>query len=402
MPSKLTCAALVGLAMSAPLAGCGSEAAGAGVAVRDSAGIQIVENGPIKELPPAFLISPTPRLDLGGAKDSPDHELDPRAPFLRAARLSDGGFAVSDWSTVKVFDANGRYVSTVGRSGDGPGEFRQLRAVCVAPGDTIIALGYAAPRVSVFDREGNHVRTFNVKDGYVEGSGCFEDGSLLIHSHARPNPESVLTPENAKVLDRINTVRLLAPDGSVLGIVGDFPAESGSLIFPTIANRVPYGDLVYVGNGQRPEIRVYTRKGALVRIIRWQQSLIPVTDELLKERVMAREPRGTPSSVGERRLEFFRGMPQPATIAAYFNLKVDDAGRIWVQDHPLNGPAHGWTVLDSTGRALGRVSLPEIPGARGIEFESASDHEVQLVWRDEENGFAHLTFHELGPVEGGK
>jgi hypothetical protein len=371
--------------------------------VRDSAGIQIVENGPIKELLPAFLISPTPRLDLGGAKDSPDHELDPRAPFLRAARLSDGGFVVSDWSAVKVFDANGRYVSTIGRAGDGPGEFRQLRAVCVAPGDTIVAIGYGAPRVSVFDRNGNHVRTFNVKDGYLEGSGCFEDGSLLIHSHARPNPESALPPENAEAFDRVNTVRLLAPDGSVLGVVGDFPAESGSLFFQTIANTVPHKDLVYVGNGQRPEIRVYTRTGVPVRIIRWQQTLIPVTDELLKERVMGSVPRGSPSSVGERRLEFARGRPQPATVPAYFEIQVDDAGRIWVEDHPIEGPAPWrWTVLDSTGRALGRVSLPAVPGARGIRLESVSDHEVQLVWRDEENGFAHLTFHAFGPAEGGK
>lgn len=403
MPPKRMRAVLVGLAMAVPLAGCGSEAGGSGVAVRDSAGIRIVENGPIRELPPAFLISPAPRLDLGGARDTPDEELDPRAPFLRAARLSDGGFAVSDWSAVKVFDANGRYLSTIGRPGDGPGEFRQLGAVCAAPGDTIVAIGYGAPRVSVFDRAGTHVRTFHVKDGSVERSGCFADGSLLIHSHARPDPESTLPPEKAAALDRVNTVSLLAPDGSVLGVLGDFPAESGSLFFQAVANTVPHGDRVYVGNGERPEIRVYTKTGALVRIIRWQQTRIPVTDELLKERAMGSVPRGSPSSVVERRIEFARSRPQPATVPAYFEILVDDAGRIWVEDHPIEGPAPWrWTVLDSAGRALGRVSLPAVPGARGIRLESVSRNEAQLVWRDSVNGFAHLTFHAVEPAEGGR
>jgi hypothetical protein len=146
MASKWMGAVLVILAMAVPLAGCGSEAKSAGLLVRDSAGVQIVENGPIKELPPAFLISPTPRMDLGGAKKSPDQELDPRAPFLDAARLSDGRYVVSDMSAVKVFDAKGRYVSTIGRSGDGPGEFRQLRATCVAHGDAIVSIGYTPHR----------------------------------------------------------------------------------------------------------------------------------------------------------------------------------------------------------------------------------------------------------------
>jgi hypothetical protein len=397
MPPKLTRTALVGLAMAALLAGCGAAAGEPGVVVRDSAGVQIVENGPIKELPPAFLISPTPRLDLGGAKKSPDQELDPRAPFLDAARLSDGRYVVSDMSAVKVFDAKGRYVSTIGRSGDGPGEFRQLRAVCVAPGDTIIAIGYGAPRVSVFDREGHFIRTFNVKDGRVEGSGCFEDGSLLIHSPSRPNPASALPPEGAKTLDLINTARRIGSDGRVLGVVGDVPSERPSLYIEQVANTVPHGRLLYVGDGDLPEIRVYAMDGKLARIIRWEQSRIPVTDELLREQVMGHAARGTPQSAIDQRLTRVRAMPQPAAVPAYYRIQVDAAGRIWVEDHPIESAApRPWTVFDSTGRALGHVLPPKIPGARFSEIPSVGLDEAVVAWRDEENGFAHLTFHALG------
>jgi hypothetical protein len=400
MAPKVTREALVGLTIGFLIAACGSESAGPREVVRDSAGIQIVENGPVKELPPAFLISPGPRLDLGGAKDSPDQELDPGAPFLNASRLSDGRLVVSDRSVVKVFDANGRYVSTIGRSGDGPGEFRELRAVCVAPGDTIIAIGNGAPRVSVFDRDGNHIRTFNVKDEYVEGSGCFEDGSLLIHSPARPNPESVLPPTSAEALDLINTVRRIGSDGGVLGAVGDVPSGTFSMYIEQVTNTVPHGRLLYVGNGDLPEVHVYTMGGKLVRIVRWEQPRIPVTDEVLKEQVVRSAGLGAPLSVIDQRLTRARTMPQPATVPAYFRIQVDAAGRIWVEDHPIeSAPPRPWTVFDSTGRALGRVVAPRISGARSSEIASVGRDEAVLTWRDEENGFAHVSIHALAPVK---
>jgi hypothetical protein len=303
-------------------------------------------------------------------------------------------------SAVKVFDAKGQYVSTIGRAGDGPGEFRQLQAVCVAPGDTIIAIGYGAPRVSVFDREGHFIRTFNVKDGRVEGSGCFEDGSMLIHSPSRPDPASALPSESAKTLDLINTVRRIGSDGTVLGVIGDVPSERPSLYIEQVANTVPYGRLLYVGDGDLPEIRVYTMGGKLVRIVRWQQSQIPVTDEVLKGQVMRSAPRGTPQSAIDQRLARARAMPQPATVPAYFRIQVDAAGRIWVEDHPIESAApRPWTVFDSTGGALGRVLPPKIPGARFSELPSVGQDEAVVAWRDEENGFAHLTFHALGPAE---
>ena len=128
--------------------------------IRDSAGVRIIEHRTIRDLPVAFRIAEKPTLDLGGLQDDLRAELDAGHPFHHAARLSDGRIIIADHSELRLFDTGGRILQVIGRRGQGPGEFGQLREVCVIPGDTIVASNYNNPRVSVFDRTGTHVRTF--------------------------------------------------------------------------------------------------------------------------------------------------------------------------------------------------------------------------------------------------
>ena len=52
------------------------------------------------------------------------------------------------------------------------------------------------------------------------------------------------------------------------------------------------------------------------------------------------------------------------------------------------------------GRPYGRRSAtPEIPGSIRGEIASIGENEVLIAWRDEEFGFAHLSFHALEPVK---
>ncbi len=380
------------------LVGCGSEDQERGAEPRDSAGVVIVENGAIDVLPEAFHISTAIVLDLGGMKANADHELNATAPFPDAVRMSDGRFVVVDNYDLKVFDAAGQYLFTIGRRGQGPGEFRQVRGACVAPGDTIIAI-HNGPRFSVFDRNGTHANTFTTGGSHVEASGCVYDGSVLVHSDARPNLASVLPREHGAVLDRLTTVHRLGKDGANLGMVGEFPAESANPFFQTVANTVPHRGHIYVGDGRLPEVRVHRLDGTLTRIIRWSAAPIPVTPELLVQRVRQSIPSDAPAGTFERRMERARTMPRPAIVPVYFRIEIDATGRLWVQDHPIGSTyPWPWTVFDSAGHALGPVSLPRLQGVTRIDIRSIGRDTVLLHWKDEESGFPHLTFHALEKV----
>jgi hypothetical protein len=122
----------------------------------------------------------------------------------------------------------------------------------------------------------------------------------------------------------------------------------------------------------------------------------PVTPDLLEAQVRGSVPSSAPVGQFENALARARAQPQPETAPVYFNIRVDAHDRIWVEDHPINATApRPWTVFDSTGRAMSRVQLPAIPGARWVELRSALRDTVLLYWRDDESGFPHLTLHAL-------
>jgi hypothetical protein len=63
--------------------------------------------------------------------------------------------------TIRVFSSSGRYLKSLGRRGDGPGEFRNARALVIRSG-SLWVLDYGNSRVTAFGLEASTVRTFQV------------------------------------------------------------------------------------------------------------------------------------------------------------------------------------------------------------------------------------------------
>ena len=77
-------------------------------------------------------------------------------------RTTDGRFVIADMTapTVRLYDRTGRFVREIGRSGEGPGEFRQPRPALFH--DTLVIHDGRLHRVSVMTLEGKVARTFAV------------------------------------------------------------------------------------------------------------------------------------------------------------------------------------------------------------------------------------------------
>src|SRR5690606_577141 len=80
----------------------------------------------------------------------------------------DGRIFVGDAQAreVRIFSTEGEFVGRLGRTGEGPGEFRHVDGIGAAPGGGIAVLDGVLSRVSVFDGDGAFRRMFRLARPY--------------------------------------------------------------------------------------------------------------------------------------------------------------------------------------------------------------------------------------------
>ncbi|MES2305270.1 MAG: hypothetical protein V4558_07170 [Gemmatimonadota bacterium] len=101
------------------------------------------------QAPPRWPVMATPVTSIGDASD------DERQELLRvggARRLSDGRVLVSNGKPheLRVYNAQGKFLSRIGRSGGGPGEFQGRIDILSVRGDTVVLFDQGSMRWSEF------------------------------------------------------------------------------------------------------------------------------------------------------------------------------------------------------------------------------------------------------------
>ena len=345
--------------------------------VRDSAGVQIVENGDVSRLPVLQVSQTDLRLDLGSAGDDTTQLL---YEVEGAHVLSDGRVVVANRGSheLRYYAGDGRFLYAAGRQGAGPGEFEYLAWSVRCGSDTILTYDIAHRRAQIFDAEGGFARGMR---GELPGgrtpygspqcwNGTFSvltwpQGGIELGYH-RPAQPLLTVDAEWNLIAEIDTLpgteRWDHPRGSSPAYFGKTPAHA---IGP---------DGIYAGSGDVPELRRFTPEGRLLGIARWRGVSVALTNVhigRLREIELARRPGPTT----ERALA---ETPYPDSLPAYQRFLMSLAGELWVQDYQSPGDSvQWWTVFAGDGRALRRVELP--PGF--YAFEIGGDY-VAGRWRD--------------------
>ena len=363
-------------------------------AARDSANVRVVENRIRGEVPVAFLLSPTPTVSFGGSSTDSLAEL---YSVSDAIRLPNGRFLVGVGGTarsIRMFDPAGRYLSTVARSGQGPGELpNTITSIVIVSRDTVAVA--SAPRVLLLDTEGRWLgsqmargNSLTVFGGGALVTGRGAGGGSTIRLIKRVGSDE--QPDTGVVLaaaPRTELVTLAVPaaDGQ--------PARTAFVIPPFVRSlsRAPTpSEGFVVGDGERFEIRVHDRSGVLRTIIRRDADLVirPADIDGFRTTVV-------PEYQGARRAPIERwlaGLEHPPTKPAFSSLTVDRAGRIWAETFVAGyGFPKSYSVFEPDGRLLGMVALD-----RGLEpYDIGADY--ILVGASDADGFRHLRVHTLTP-----
>jgi len=365
------------LALSPLLPGCGSvDSAAPGVTQRDSAGIIVVENPAGMEMDAGgWGVEDRPFLSIGsleGAEDTSLHDV------TGAHALSDGRVAILNAGSreIRIYDEAAALMRTIGRGGEGPGEFRYMSLGGVLPGDTMVVLDPALRRMSLVHPEAGVVRSARLDPEVSDNAtawGVFDNRTVLFGRGGT-------SADREGVYRGVETYRVSDLEGRLAGELGQKPGSEANHIpmtsystgEPVIITRVLYfarqglpvasGDRFYFGSQDRFEIEAMDSQGTLLRLIRVMEDPVPLTRELWDTYVENRIRTVARDADHERRMR--RSMEEnsqhlPPSFPAHGALKVDALGYLWVEEYRVPGEeTHVWSVFDREGVRRARVTLP--------------------------------------------
>lgn len=349
----------------------------------DSLGVQIVESDPTSS-DATCTISEEPTLVIG------DDETDERQWFSSiqgAGRLADGSIVAVDRVTaeVRVYDETGRHLKSMGRKGEGPGEFDDPFQLWVAAADTLWVGDASAPwSYNLFTAQGEFVRKVTLTPMFLTESfngGVLDNGHSVNSRSKRAQREDFTNPDTL-------LVQVHDPDGNLVGTLARMPDRARGILeevpdfrlfplFQSFALADAEGTTIALAHGRETEVRVLDDRFNLRTIIRWLEPDREVTGadaRAWREDYTTR--RNQPASLPWSRFDDARvstNRPVADLFPAVARVMVGRDGRIWVRQFDRPRERRGWLGFSPEGEFL--CHLAPLPGS---EWEFGDDHVLLL------------------------
>jgi len=284
---------------------------------------------------------------------------------IRAGALGPHGIYVLDGSfdEVRVFDEAGGHVMSLGREGDGPGEFRNPTELMVGLDSTITVWDRSLRRLTVFGHGGDVIRTASVQQNFLNPglATVADDGSFVISDFRYP--QSGLSERG------VGEIVLTAYSGD-----GEFLDTLAALTGPYVSGvdglGIPFASPDLVGSARdgvwvlRVDSTLAVRlsiDGDTLGTVSWESPARDVTDADLDARGefesgVIRDPDARAARMRRLRQPGFAVDRHPTAT----RIKTDGVGRVWIveRENLENISSPTWLVFGASGRVAGRWEEP--------------------------------------------
>jgi hypothetical protein len=283
--------------------------------------------------------------------------------------------------TIRVYDSEGRGQREIGRRGPGPGEFDRVYTIGFLA-DTLYAIDLGHRRILYFSREGELLRSSNVRPPPVSPPffpsmpfAVFPDGSMAIGTAFPANiPAQDLrrvpqlrVDRTGEVLDTVTWIgyertgrranyqeRPLSVGSPLSDDAFAMFSEDGALV-ATIDRTVAAGagpasfGITLTGAGGDT---LYSRRYDYVPV----PVATTVIDSIVAER--ANVVAGAFEDPREAAPFVRSAMFLPAYFPPVSTVRFGDGGELWVRREDLSGRDQTWMVLDASGELIADATLP--------------------------------------------
>ncbi len=341
-------------------------------------------------------------LRVGTLDGAPEYQFNQLSGF---AVTPAGGFLVFDGSvpSLREFTAEGRYVRTLGRPGNGPGEYRDNLGIAVLGDGTVLQYDVGNTRINRYTSSGEVLPAWPAPGQLYSGDALVTDSADRVYTtflRGEPKPD----------VDWDIVYLMYAHEGSIIDTV-EAPYTPGA----TASNQTQYhprrfwkiGPLGYRIEGNigtyavtllKPSGPIRVERG--ISASRWE----PVFREEMNARFNTPRPGSPPGP----RIEL------PDTMPAFESVDQMPDGRLWVKVYDRTrrldadeirydparptvaivswGLVRAWDIFEEDGTYLGRLRLP--PGAEVLRAGGAR------LWAMEkgESGEQYIVRYRIGPT----
>lgn len=377
--------------------------------VRDSAGTRLISYGD-RDVPKGrWALDPTPTVEVGrGAEDGPYAF----SEIAGIVRLSDGRIAVANQrpSEIRIFDSHGRYDRSLGRNGEGPGEFNRVLWRLLRSGDTLIGIDNSG-RAQIFGTSGDLLRSLPRArppgtTGNPQRVAFDATGSAILHAAELNEPNAA---PDAQVFMRVSRE---SPDAEhyvdilripwyrpivARGPAPPFEVFGAGVKIAASARRICVGNtnvFAVTCYGHRAQPLVGIRRVIQTRAISQEDR------DFFRTSYLAGNKGATPKVIAmieesNRLTQFARRAP------AFGRLLLAASGELWVSEfdrteHVIGPPPFRrpqkplrWSVLAADGTWLSDITTP----ARFLPYEIGADYIIGTTLGDDD--VEHVTMYRI-------
>ena len=252
---------------------------------------------------------------------------------------------------IKVFDQNGDFVKTIGRKGQGPGEFGMPISLFLSQQGHIIVNDMGQRKIQYFDMDGNYLKEFSIADKFLFFGPMVTSGGDLIVTYTIPQEKPVtvlqkLDPEFESILTFTSLPMDTPP------VINIFVARSLS----SLRWAVTYCDEIIWSDIKNPEyeLRFHGDDGKLKKMITRDYDPISMTADD-KDRLIEETFGDNPTDQWDIRF--------PDNYPPFSGFSFDDLGHIFVKRYEKEPNENGslYDIFDSEGKYIAQMRFKMNP-----------------------------------------
>ncbi|MGH7460432.1 MAG: 6-bladed beta-propeller, partial [Longimicrobiales bacterium] len=183
-------------------------------------------------------------------------------------------WVVAEGNVPLVFDQRGKFLSAIGREGQGPGEFRGPTEAVLLPGDSVLIIDNVMHRASIIGPDLKHARSIRLPAGQVWRVALFDWPRLVMINAMVQTPAGVGWP-----------LHLANMSGDELVLTKSFGENEGTLRPGRAAElrqqlSQPDSGRIWAADMLRYSISRWDRNGTLQSTLRLEPTWFPGTSNL--------------------------------------------------------------------------------------------------------------------------